>query len=273
MVTPADAKGVYYAVNTAQPPYQPSAVPPAPGTDARYADPEKLSTLPPQKQPTIGTRLDARGIPWAWYAGGWKTVSSGTAEGRANIYVGKVQFQPHHQPFNFFAAFDPESGAANRARHLRDFDSEFLADAAAGALPPVTFYQPQGSFTQHAGYTNVREGDEHIADVVDRLRKSPQWPGMLIVVTYSDNGGYYDHVRVPRGDRWGPGVRIPAIIISPFAKKGAVDSTPYDTGSILRFITRRWSLEPLPGIAARDSALRGNSHASLGDLSQALVDK
>ena len=61
------------------------------------------------------------------------------------------------------------------------------------------------------------------------------------------------------GDRWGPGTRIPALLIGPFAKKGHVDHTSYDTGSILKFLTRRFALEPLPGVRAR-----------IGDLTAAL---
>jgi len=51
----------------------------------------------------------------------------------------------------------------------------------------------------------------------------------------------------PKGDRWGPGTRIPAIVISPFAKHGYIDHTQYDTTSIIKLITRRFALEPLPG--------------------------
>jgi acid phosphatase len=69
---------------------------------------------------------------------------------------------------------------------------------------------------------------------------------------------------------FGPGTRIPALIISPYAKKGYVDKTPYDTGSILRFITRRWGLAPLPGIAMRDQGLAKNGSAPMGDLTGAL---
>jgi acid phosphatase len=116
----------------------------------------------------------------------------------------------------------------------------------------------------------VADGDAHIADVIAKLQQSPQWAHMLIVVTYDENGGFYDHVRVPKGDRWGPGSRIPAILISPLVKKGFVDKTPYDSGSILRFITRRWSLEPLPGVTMRDDALKANGFAPMGDLSGAL---
>jgi len=239
-LTPKDASGMFYAVNTMQPAYQPSGVVTAANGDARYADPTKPTTLPPQTQTTIGDTLDAKGVSWAWYAGGWNVVT-GTPEGRKQIYSGKVNFQAHHQPFNYYAALDPIKNPASRAAHLRDFDSTFLAD-----------------------------GDAHIADVIAALQKSPQWNRMLIVVTYDENGGFYDHAQVPAGDRWGPGTRIPALIVSPFAKKGFVDKTPYDTGSILRFITHRWSLSALPGIVERDAGLAKNGSAPMGDLSGAL---
>ena len=52
------------------------------------------------------------------------------------------------------------------------------------------------------------------------------------------------------GDRWGPGTRVPAIVVSPYAKRGYVDKTPYDTTSVIKFITKRFDLEPLPGVRA-----------------------
>jgi len=82
--------------------------------------------------------------------------------------------------------------------------------------------------------------------------KSPQWSHMAVIITYDENGGFWDHVPPPSGsgwsDSWGPGTRIPAIIVSPFAKRGYVDKTPYDTTSILKLITRRFSLQPLQGV-------------------------
>ncbi|MBE7419196.1 MAG: acid phosphatase [Ideonella sp.] len=269
-LTPKEPDGSAYTINTMQPPYQPSGAPPAAGGDVRFADPTRPTTLPPQKLATIGDRLDAKGVSWAWYAGAWGAASAGTPEARAIIYKGKVNFQPHHQPFNYYAAFDPVRHGDARGAHLLDFDARFYADADAGKLPHVAFYKPQGNLNQHPGYANVADGDAHIAEVIERLRKSPQWPRMLVVVTYDENGGFYDHARVPKGDRWGPGTRIPALIISPLAKKGFVDKTPYDTASILRFITRRWGLEPLPGVLMRDAALKANGFAPMGDLSAAL---
>ena len=269
-LTPKDADGLFHAVNTMQPPYQPSYVPPAASGDPRYADTSRAATLPPQTQRTIGDALSARGIEWAWYAGGWNAAGAGTPEAREQMYGGTLQFQPHHQPFNYYAAFDPATHAAARTAHLRDFDARFDADAAAGTLPPVTFYKPQGRLNQHPGYANLTEGDAHIAEVIERLQRSPQWPHMLVVVTYDENGGFYDHAAVPAGDRWGPGTRIPAIIVSPFARRGFVDHTQYDTGSVLRFISHRWSLPTLQGIALRDAALARHGSAPMGDLSGAL---
>jgi acid phosphatase len=102
---------------------------------------------------------------------------------------------------------------------------------------------------------------------------------MLIVITYDEFGGLWDHVAPPVADAFGPGTRIPAIIISPYAKKGYVDHTQYDTTSILRFIQNKWNLNQaaapfnggLPGIAARDALLQANGYPAMGDLTNALA--
>ena len=93
---------------------------------------------------------------------------------------------------------------------------------------------------------------------------------MVILVTYDEFGGQFDHVAPPKGDLLGPGTRIPALVISPFAKKGYVDHTMYDTASALRLIARRWSLPTLPGLAARDAAVTASTGKPMGDLTNAL---
>jgi len=256
----------FYAVNTMQPPYQPSGNKPAPEGDSRFADPNAPNTLPPQKDVTIGELLSLRDVSWAWYAGAWQM----TLDGKNATPV--PNFQYHHQPFNFFARYAP--GTAARAEHIKDGGLngvEFIKAIDAGTLPQVTFYKPQGNLNEHAGYAEVMSGDQHIADVIAHLEKSRQWPHMLVIVTYDENGGFWDHVAPPKGDRWGPGSRVPALIVSPFAKKGYVDHTAYDTTSILRFITRRFDLPVLPGLVARDAALRANGRPPMGDLTDALT--
>jgi acid phosphatase len=256
----------FYAVNTMQPPYQPSFNRPAQGGDPRFADPNAPTTLPPQNEVTIGDLLSLKGVSWAWYAGAWQVALDGkNAEPQPN-------FQYHHQPFNYFVQFAP--GTAARAAHLKDGGmngAEFINAIDQGQLPQVTFYKPQGNLNEHPGYASALAGDEHIADVIAHLERSPQWPHMLVLVTYDENGGFWDHVAPPKGDRWGPGTRIPALIVSPFSKKGYVDHTQYDTTSILRFISRRFGLPVLPGIAARDRALETNGHPAMGDLAAALT--
>ncbi len=268
-LTPKDylGDGTFHAVNTMQPPYQPSYNPPTPDDAAGlYATPAEPNTLPPQAQATVGDLLTAKGVAWTWYSGGWNAALAD----RTKVYDGESgSFQSHHQPFNYYTAFDPKAHAAERAAHLKDED-DLVAAAAAGTLPPVAFYKPIGQNTQHAGYASVAEGDAHIAELVAKLRASPQWPHMLVVVTYDENGGQWDEVAPPKGDLVGPGTRIPAIVISPFARRGAVDHTPYDTASILRFIAHRWSLPTLPGIQLRDTSLQAHGLPPMGDLTAAL---
>lgn len=260
-----------YSVNTSQPPFQPSGIEPAPGGPLTHANlagnPRSGVPLPPQAQKTIGDTLSAKGVSWAWYSGGWAAANADGSQPpgtpRRLIYTtagGSPNFQPHHQPFNYHARFAP--GTPDRARHLKDGE-DFMADIAAGRLPAVSFYKPVGRDTQHPSYTDILTGDRHIAEVLEKLRAGPQWKDMLVVVTYDENGGYWDHVPPPSGpgwsDRWGPGTRIPALLVGPHVKRGHIDSTPYDTTSILKFITRRWDLEPLPGV-----------RANMGDLGAAL---
>jgi len=242
-----------YLVNTSQPPYQPSGIPPAPESSPDLADATK-HPAPPQTLRTIGDALSERGITWAWYAGGWDAaLADGRQPPGAKRHViysrepGSPIFQPHHQPFNYFARFAP--GTADRAQHLKD-EKDLLAAIKDGTLPHVAFFKPAGRDTEHPSYTDVEMGDVHISGLLEKLKASPQWPHMAIIVTYDENGGFWDHVPPPQGDRWGPGTRIPAIVVSPYAKRGFVDSTSYDTTSILKFITLRFGLEPLAGARA-----------------------
>ena len=240
-----------YSVNTTQPPWQPSRVPPARDGDPRATDPRR-HTLAPQSQKTIGDTLSSKGVTWAWYAGAWNAaVQDGMQAPQAprRIIVtranGAPYFAPHHQPFNYFARFAP--GTADRERHLKDF-TDLLAAIERGSLPQVVFYKPQGTLNQHPGYADVLSGDIHIAELLSLIKASPLWSSTAIIITYDENGGFWDHVPPPAGDRWGPGTRVPTLIVSPRAKRGFVDHTPYDTTSIIKLITRRFGLEPLPGV-------------------------
>ncbi len=261
-----------YAVNTLAPPYWPTWIRDPENPD--YAKPDLPNVLVPQTHEHIGDKLSKKNIDWAWYAGAWQATLE---QFKDSDGIPKIpNFQYHHQPFNYFKQQGPEN-RSERDKRLRDggvgdesSTNKFFADAQAGKLPAVTIYKPQGNLNMHAGYADVASGDRHITRALKVLQESPQWKNMVVVVTVDENGGWWDHVAPPKGDRWGPGTRVPTIVVSPFARKGTVDHTVYDTASILRLITRIFQLETLDGLKQRDDAMIARGQKPMGDLSNAL---
>lgn len=217
----------------------PSATPHPPAIPA-----EQL--VPPQTFSTIGDTLSAQGIDWAWYAEGWNEILGAPSLDSSGTDPATL-FQYNHQPFVYFANY--ADGAPGRA-HLKD-EAEFIAAAQAGTLPPVAFVKPDGVDNEHPNYTNVIKGEAHARSLIEAVRNGPSWRDTAVIVTYDENGGFWDHVSPPPGDKWGPGTRVPTLVISPFAKKGFVDSTIYDASSILALVEHRFHLAPL---GTRDAA-------------------
>jgi phospholipase C len=226
--------GTYYVVNTAF-----STNSPHP-----YFSVPAANTVPNLTNPNIGDRLTAANLDWAWYAGGWNDAVAYSAD--AGVPEGGVPptvelFQYHHQPFVYFANY--ADGQPGRS-HLKD-EQDFLAAAAAGTLPAVSFVKPVGIDNEHPGYTDVLDGDNHLLNLIKAVQNGPNWKDTAIIITYDEHGGFWDHVPPPAGDKWGPGSRVPTIVVSPFAKKGFVDHTVYDTTSILATLEKRFGLQPL----------------------------
>lgn len=211
-----------YAVNTIQPFYPPFK--------AKYSD--SALRLKPLMHDTIGDRLSERNISWGWYSGGYRKALEGKGD--------EIHYQYHHNPFLYFERYKP--GSEGR-RHLHD-EEELIKQIKNSSLPNVVFFKPSAEDNQHPGYASVKAADEKLYQIVELIRSNkPLWEKSLILVTYDENGGLWDHVAPPAADRWGPGTRVPALVISPYAKKGYVDHTPYDTTSILRFIEWRHNLK------------------------------
>jgi acid phosphatase len=260
-----------FAVNTIQPSYQPYA----PGT-------AEARRLPPQKGATIGDRLSEKGIDWAWYSGGWSNANgdvggpgwtNGTTAGTCSdpeTATGAVWpncpnklFQYHHQAFNYFAAYAP--GTAARRQHLRD-EAEFEALAAASRrhcrLKPVSIIKPIGAENEHPGYASVHTGSDHLVDLLKAVNGSRCAKDTMVVVTYDEFGGQWDHVPPPgQGaatpgphDEMGPGTRIPALTIAPgLPRSFSIDRASHDTTSIMATIEHRFRLRPVTG---RDAAVQ-----------------
>ena len=166
---------------------------------------------------TIGDTLSAKRLDWAWYAESWNdAVADGMQPAGAprkvidNAAPGAPDFQTHHQPFNYFSTLRAGHRGARPAP--QGLHATSWRRSRRNTLPPVAFYKPQGSHNEHPGYADVLSGDVHIADLVAQDPGQPAWQSTLIIVTYDENGGFWDHVPPPPGDRWGPGTRIPTIL-------------------------------------------------------------
>jgi phospholipase C len=254
-----------FAVNTIQSSFQPH------GGGAQ---------LPPLTGTTIGDELSAAGVSWAWYSGGWSnaagevgapgwTNGAGPACADPNSkpnpafpYCPNKVFQFHHQAFNYFANYAP--GTTARAQHLRD-EAEFLNLAGSSSdedcnLKSVSLIKPIGLQNEHPGYGSVTAGSQHTVDLISAIEGSACAKDTMIVLTYDEFGGQWDHVAPPgQGtaggphDQWGPGTRVPALIIAPrLPGDFVVDGAQHDTTSILATIEHRFGLAPL---GTRDAAV------------------
>jgi acid phosphatase len=236
-----------FAVNTMQPSWQPSAGGSNVLPGINDVDPAK-----PFYQRNIGDELSAKNVSWSWYAGGWNDATAGHAD---------PLFQYHHQPLNYFQNYAP--GMPGRA-HLKD-EKDFLAAAKAGTLPAVSFVKPVGEENEHPGYSSTHNGESHLVDLLKTVLDGPGSRDTLVVVTYDEFGGAWDHVAPPGqgrhgaggpSDRFGPGTRIPALVIGGRFSRSGVDHQAHDTTSILATIERTYGLAPLSSRDARVSDLR-----------------
>lgn len=196
--------------------------------------PQKSDTselLPSQTMTTIGDKLSEKGISWAWYSEGWDNAVAGT----------KTNFAYNHEPFLYFENY--KEGTEGRT-HLKD-QNDFLKAAQEGTLPAVSFVKPGNGNDEHPGSSAVYPSEQLAVKLINAVLNGPNGKDALVVLTYDEFGGYFDHVSPPVIDRFGPGSRIPAIVIGAFAKKGFVDNTQYETVSILSFIEHRWGIDPL----------------------------
>ena len=251
-----------YAVNTVQPTYQPTS-----------SNPVKL---PPLTNPTIGDRLSAANVSWAWYSGGWSNADGDVgAPGWTNgtgptcsdpdsspnptyPHCPNKVFQFHHQPLNYFASFAPGTPGRTHLRDEVEFENLVAGSNKRCQLNSVSFVKPIGLENEHPGYTSVSRGSDHLVDLISSIEKSACAKDTMIVVTYDEFGGQWDHVAPPgQGgapgphDKWGPGTRIPALIVSrDLHGDFGVDHTQYDTTSIIATIEHRFDLQP---VATRDA--------------------
>jgi phospholipase C len=212
-------------------------------------DPAFPDAIPPQglgDLPTIFDRLEERGIPWKVYVEDYDPAI--TFRTAAQHQRGT---QAKWMPLLSYARYvdDPRL-----FRHIVDL-RELFTDADRGALPAVAYVVPAGSSEHPPG--SLQSGSRLIRRIVNAMTLSPEWDSSAFLWTYDTGGGWYDHVRPPQVDAFGYGFRVPALMVSPYARRGHVDHTRLDATSALRFIEDNWGLRPLARRDARANSIVG----------------
>jgi phospholipase C len=190
--------------------------------------------------PTIFDRLQEAGVSWKFYVQNYDPSvnyrNPGTGDRASQIiWVPLLNY-------NRFID-DPEL-----SKHIVPLD-EYFTDLRAGTLPAVSYVVPAGASEHPPG--SIQSGMRFVRTMVNALMMSSAWEDSAFMWTYDDWGGWYDHVPPPAVDQYGYGFRAPALLVSPYAKKGHIDSTTIDFTSQLKFIESNWGLAPL---ASRDAA-------------------
>jgi phospholipase C len=242
----------------------------------------------------IGDLLNAKGITWGFFQGGFKPTS--VVAGKAvcgSTHIGsdglpKGDYIPHHQGFQYYASttnqhhLRPSSvaniGKTDQANHQYDV-SDFFDAINAGNFPEVVYLKAAGFQDGHAGYSDPLPEQEFLVSIINRLQELPEWRNTAVIISYDDSDGWYDHVMGPivtpsntiedtltganacgtagQGavqGKCGFGPRLPLLVISPLAKQNFVDGTLTDQSSILRFIEDNWSTGRIGGDAADQRA-------------------
>jgi phospholipase C len=172
-------------------------------------------------RPTLVDRLDEAGIDWACYV----------------IHQPDAMYNP--------VTFYPERRSEPRAN--RSYD-DFLADAASGRLPPVSWVIGQDPLTEHPPWP-PGWGERFTALTVNSVAAGQGWRDTVLLLTYDEHGGFFDHV-LPPGSSHASGFRVPTIVVSPYARPGHVSHTPRDHSSLIAFVSEVFGLRPLDHPAA-----------------------
>ncbi|HXO17870.1 MAG TPA: alkaline phosphatase family protein [Candidatus Dormibacteraeota bacterium] len=173
---------------------------------------------------TLRDLLDAQKISWKYYA---PQLLSG---GLAGAY------------WNPFDAINSVRYGSEWTTNISSPETNFLNDVKNGALPAVAWVSPSDTNSDHAGFGKTDTGPAWVAKVVNAIGNSQYWNSTAIIVVWEDWGGWYDHVAPPQLDYAGLGIRVPMIVVSPYAKVSYVSHTQYEFGSIIRFVEDNWSL-------------------------------
>jgi phospholipase C len=180
---------------------------------------------------TLGDELSANGVTWRYYS---EPVTD----------VGAYNWSAYD------AIRHIRTGGAWQ-QHIVAPAPQFLADVAAGTLSSVTWVTPSGINSDHPASKSA-SGPVWVSSIVDAVGRSKFWSTSVVLVLWDDWGGMYDHVAPPPAvDVFGPGIRVPLLVVSPYAARGSVAHTTYTFGSVLRFVEDTFGVGRLTDVDAK----------------------
>ncbi len=204
--------------------------------------------------PTIFDRLQAAGVSWKFYVENYDPSINYRNQANAGSKGSQVIWVP-------LLNFDRFIDDPTLASHIVDLN-QYYTDLRQGTLPAVAYIVPSGQ-SEHPPQKPVT-GERTVKNLIQELMRSSSWDTSAFMLLYDDWGGWYDHVAPPQVDSQGYGLRVPGILVSPYARKGFIDNTQLDFTSILKFIEVNWNV---PSLASRDAA--ANNFLEAFDFSQA----
>lgn len=204
--------------------------------------------------PTIFDRLQERGISWKYYIRDYNPDFNYRILKELDYLPPQIQWVP-------LLSFDRFLDDPELSSHIVDF-SEYYTDLQNNTLPAVSYVLLLGA-TEHP-ISDPQLGLTTTRTMIHTLMESNAWKSSALIITYDDWGGWYDHVAPPQVDKYGYGFRVPALLVSAYARQGYIDHTQLDHTSLLKFIESNWGIAPL---AIRDS--KANNITSAFDFSNA----
>ncbi len=184
---------------------------------------------------TIFDLLQERGISWKFYVSNYDSSLNYRSLKNLNYLPPQVQWVP-------LLSFDRFIDDPNLSSHIVDLQ-QYYTDLQNGTLPAVSYVVLLGA-SEHPG-TNIQLGEKASKSMIQALMQSSAWSSSAFLITYDDWGGWYDHVVPPQVDQYGYGFRVPAMLVSPYARQGYIDSTQLDHTSNLKFIEDNWGVRSL----------------------------
>ena len=179
-------------------------------------------------------------IDWRYY------VNRGPAAGAADGGAADVDAdETTYTYWNPLPAFPTVANDPTQFSRLTDA-TQFYTDAQNGTLPQVSWIIPNSTLSEHPP-ASVATGMNYVTGLVNAVMNSPEWNSTAIFIAWDDWGGFYDHVDPPTVDQYGLGIRVPGLVISPYARQGYVDHKTYSFESWLRLVEERFGFTPMTG--------------------------